>query len=157
MAHDIFRAVSILPDLSPEDLESFIALLRFDHIEEGEIIVKEGSSVKAISIVCDGVVNVFRNAGSEDALLGKIGVGGFFGEINFFDPGLASASICAAEPVELATIDYPSFRTYMEDHPLAGFRIVSAMMSEMCRRIRHTDAEFARSVYLGGLQQASPG
>src|SRR5437016_1041841 len=79
-------------DLTDSELESFANLLTMREAREGERILEEGTIVNHLYIVCDGVVHVRRLAQTKEMLLGRFGVGAFFGEINLFDPGTATAS-----------------------------------------------------------------
>ena len=47
----------------------------------------------------------------------------------------------------LAVCDYDSLRDFMSDNPATGYKLVSAMMSEMSRRLRSTSARFVNSIY----------
>src|SRR5688572_16004479 len=140
MDFDLLRAVSVLRDLSDEDLRDFANLLELRDAHERERIIEEGTEVRAFYIVCDGVIHVRRLAQKREMLLGRIGPGGFFGEINLFDPGVATASIYAMKEAQLAVIGYDSFREFMSANPATGYKIVSAMMTEMARRLRQTSS-----------------
>jgi CRP-like cAMP-binding protein len=49
--------------------------------------------------------------------------------------------------VTLAVCDYESLREFMSSHSATGYKLVSAMMSEMSRRLRSTSARFVNSIY----------
>ena len=98
MDSDPLRAVSFLRNLTDEELASFASLLTPRKCQPRERIIEEGTPVTALYIICDGVVHVRRLAQKREMLLGRLGVGGFFGEINLFDPGVATASIYAMKP-----------------------------------------------------------
>ena len=74
-------------------------------------------------------------------------VGAFFGEINLFDPGVATASIYAMKRVSLAVVSYESLRAFLASNPAAGYKIVSAMMTELARRLRQTSSRLINSAY----------
>ena len=88
---DLLRTVSILRHLTDAELLAFSKLLELRVAVIGERILEEGVVVKSFYIVYDGIVHVRRLAQKREMLLGRIGVGGFFGEINLFDPGVATA------------------------------------------------------------------
>ncbi len=141
------RAVSFLRSLSDEELAGFTNLLTSRNFAPREQIIEEGTPVHSLYIVCDGVVHVRRLAQKREMLLGRLGVGGFFGEINLFDPGVATASIYAMKPTTVAFVDYASLRTFMEANPSAGYKILSAMMTEVARRLRQTSARLVNIAY----------
>lgn len=144
---DLLRSVSIFRSLHDPELQSLAALFSLREVPVRTRIIEEGTPVKALFIICDGVVHVRRMAQKREMLLGRLGVGGFFGEINLFDPGVATASIYAMKPTRLAFVDYNSLRAFMEAHPAVGYKVVTAMMVETVRRLRQTSARLVNTVY----------
>jgi CRP-like cAMP-binding protein len=153
---EFLRSVSILRKLTDEELESFRSLIVVRDIKAKERIIEEGTPVLNFSIVCEGIVHIRRMANKREMLLGRLGSGGFFGEINLFDPGMATASIYAMKPTQLAMVDYESFHRYMEANPATGYKIVSAMMTEMARRLRQTSARLVNTAYWTNAEGAVP-
>src|SRR5689334_15249338 len=124
MDYEMLRAVTILRDLTDPELEVFSNLLQVREIRSGERILEEGTIVNRLSIICDGVVHVRRLAQTREMLLRRLGVGDFFGEINLFDPGTATASIYAMKtPTRLAEVDYETLRNYMSANPASGYKL----------------------------------
>lgn len=148
MDYDTLRAVRILRDLTDPELEAFANLLTVKEKKNGERILEEGTVVNHFYIVCEGTVHVRRLAQTREMLLGRLGVGAFFGEINLFDPGTATASIYAMKtPTRLAVVDYETLRNFLSENPGLGYKIVSAMMAEMSQRLRQTSARLVNTVY----------
>ena len=149
---DLLRSVSILRSLHDAELASFAALLSVREVPARTRILEEGTVVTALYIVCDGVVHVRRMAQKREMLLGRLGVGAFFGEINLFDPGVATASIYAMKPTRLAFVNYESLLAFMEANPTVGYKLVTAMMRETARRLRQTSARLVNTVYWSSSQ-----
>ena len=154
---ELLRKVSILSKLSDEELRAFCALLSVREVKARERIIQEGTQVKNFYIVTEGVVHIRRMANKREMLLGRLGPGGFFGEINLFDPGVATASIYAMKPTKVAYLDYESFHKFMESNPASGYKIVSSMMTEMARRLRQTSARLVNTAYWSSAEGAIPG
>lgn len=150
---DALRAVSILRELDDAELTALHALIATREFRTKERILQEGEPVQHFYVVCDGTVHIRRLAQKHEMLMGRLGPGGFFGEINLFDPGVATASIYAMKPTQVAMIAYDDFRGYMQANPVAGYKIVSAMMTEMSRRLRQTSARLVHSVYWSSPEQ----
>lgn len=150
------RNVSILRKLTDEELQAFSALLVAREVKPKERIIEEGTPVKNFYIVAEGIVHIRRLANKREMLLGRLGPGGFFGEINLFDPGVATASIYAMKPTRLAVVDYDAFHKFMTDDPSVGYRIVSSMMHEMARRLRQTSARLVNMAYWSSAEGALP-
>lgn len=152
--YDLLRAISILRDLTDEELRAFSDLLTLREVKSGERIIQEGTVVTALYIVCDGTFHVRRMAQKREMLLNRLAMGAFFGEINLFDPGTATASICAMKSGQLAVVGYDALREFMTANPAAGYKIVSGMMTEMARRLRQTSARLVNAVFWTGGSDA---
>jgi CRP/FNR family transcriptional regulator, cyclic AMP receptor protein len=147
MHAELLRTVSILRQLSDEELAAFSALLTVRDAKVRERVIEEGTKVNCLYIICSGVVHIRRIAQKREILISRLGAGGFFGEINLFDPGVATASIYAMKPTTLAFVDYETLRTFMSGNPATGYKIVSAMMTEMARRFRLTSTRLVNAIY----------
>ena len=147
MELELLRMVSLFRDLTDEELNAFRELLTLREVKAKERIIEEGTPVGHFYIICDGVVHIRRLAQKREMLMGRLGVGSFFGEINFFDPGVATASLYAMKQTLLAVVDHDSLRTFMANNPATGYKIVSAMMTETVRRLRNTSSKLVHSVY----------
>src|SRR6187397_1121939 len=136
MDNDLLRAVRIFRDLTDAELDLVANLLTVKEAKKGDKLLEEGAIVNHLYIVCDGAVHIRRLAQTREMLLGRLGIGAHFGEINMFDPGTATASIYAMKtPTRLAYVDYQTLRDFLSTHPATGYMIVSAMMTEMSRRL----------------------
>ncbi len=153
---ELLRTVAILRQLTDEELRTFSDLLTIREVKPRDRIIEEGTEVKNFHIVAEGIVHIRRLAGKRELLLGRLGPGGFFGEINLFDPGVATASIYAMKPTKLALVDYESFHNFMTAHPATGYKIVSSMMTEMSRRLRQTSARLINTAYWANSDAAVP-
>lgn len=147
MHTDLLRAIPFLRDLSDAHLDEFASLLSARDCKNGERIMEEGEVPTSFYIVCEGIVHVRRRANTREMLMSRIGPGGFFGEINLFDPGVATASIVAMKSTKVASIPYIKFREFMEKHPQAGYLIASALMQELANRLRTTNTRLVNSVF----------
>ena len=152
----LLRSVSILRQLTDEELLAFSTLLSVRDVKPRERLIEGGARNNTFYIICGGVVHIRRLAQKREMLLGRLGVGGFFGEINLFDPGTATASVYAMKPTTVAFVDYDSLRTFMQQHPTTGYKIVSAIMTEMCRRFRLTSDRLVNMAYWNNAEAAVP-
>lgn len=153
---ELLRTVSILRPLTDDELRALAALFTSREVKAKDRIIEGGTANRAFYIICGGVVHIRRLAQKREMLLGRLGVGGFFGEINLFDPGMATASVYAMKPTTLASVDYDTLRAFMADHPATGYKIVSAMMTEMCRRFRLTSDRLVNMAYWNNSDAAVP-
>lgn len=153
---ELLRTISIMRNLNETELSEVAALFSRRDVKNKERILQEGFPVSHFYIVCDGVAHVRRLAQKREMLLGTITKGKFFGEINLFDPGVSTASIYAMKDLKLAVCDYDTLRNYMAANPATGYKIVTAMMGEMARRLRSTSARLANSIYWTADEKIQP-
>ena len=118
----ILRAVTILRELDDIELQAFYELLEFREVRAEERILEEGTVVENFCIIFDGAVHIRRLAQSREMLMGRLGPGGFFGEINLFDPGVATASIYAVQRTLLAMVTYDRLRAFFAENPATGYK-----------------------------------
>lgn len=156
MDMSLLAAVSCLRDLSEAELQLFAELLETREAEPQSRIVEEGAPIEAFYIVASGTVHVRKMAQEREVLLGRIAAGGFFGEINLFDPGVATASIYAVDHVELRMISYEKMQAFMATTPFAGYKITSAMMTELSRRLRQTNDRLVNTLFWTSLSATPP-
>ena len=152
MDSEFLRSISFLKALTDEELQAFAAIFTLNEYPPGQKIVEEGKVISFFSIVCKGTVHVRRMVQKKEMLLGRICTGGFFGEINLFDPGVATGSIIAMDKVSIATTSYQNLQAFMEANTNAGYNIVSGLMAEVCRRLRLTNQRFVNSVFWASEQ-----
>ena len=150
MNPELIQSVAFLKNLTEEERLSFSSLLTIQEIEARTKIFSEGEQVHRFHIVCHGTVHAKRMAQKREVLLARIPPGGFFGEINLFDAGLATASVYAIDKVTLASVDYDDMRQFMSENPAIGYKIVSALMGALARRLRQTNERFVNTLYWSG-------
>ena len=143
----LLKTVSIFRKLDESELSAVADLILVREAAFKECLLEEGKPVTHFYIISAGAVHIRRLAGKREMLLARMGPGHFFGEINLFDPGVASASIYAMKPTRLLEFEYGRFHTFMEENPAAGYKIVAAMMTELARRFRQTNARLVATAY----------
>jgi len=144
MEIESLRKVPFLAELSDAELKEFASLIESREYQDGQQIIEEGTVPSAVQIVRTGVVHVrCRASDGSEKFLNRLGPGSFFADVNMFDPGVATASIFATEPTQIAIIPYVRFRTFLDEHPRAGYRIVSAMLAEVAKRLRASNERLA--------------
>jgi CRP-like cAMP-binding protein len=147
MPTERLQLVPFLAELNPSDFAALATLFAVREFRDGDRLVSEGEPVTALHVVLRGTVHVRRKANRREVLLARLGPGAFFGEINLFDPGLATASVVGLGTGEVATIGHGTLRAFMADHTDAGYRICAALLGELSRRMRQTNQRLVTAVY----------
>jgi CRP-like cAMP-binding protein len=156
MQSDLLRPVSLFHDLSGDELQVLNNLFSLREVAPKQKIVAEGMPMHEFYVVCKGSVHARRMAQKREMLLGRIGEGGFFGEINLFNEGTATASVYSAEAATLAVAENAALRQFMAENTEIGYKIVSELLVELSRRMRHTNERFVNSLYWSSLSADAP-
>ena len=68
---------------------------QFVTVNEGQHLIEEGQPQDSLFLIISGNFHVTTASTGRDVLLGQLKAGNMMGEINIFDPGLASANVTA--------------------------------------------------------------
>lgn len=130
----VLRKVPYLSAVDEETLGELAARAKSAKYRKGERIVGELESGADVCVVLEGEAEVFvEPRAGERKVLGRIGVGGAFGEMSSLTGELRSASVAALGPVEVLVIADSDFDRLRERRPevaLALVRILAKRLSE---------------------------
>ncbi len=105
--------------LVPEDQRPAL-LARFHplHADSGQAIVRQGDRAGGLYLIVLGAVDVVRRVGERRAVvLATLGEGAYFGEMSLLSGEMASASVVAAGPCELAVLPPRDFYDLVSRNP----------------------------------------
>lgn len=135
-------------------------IVRYD---KGEVILTEGEFTSDAYIINKGFVEVYR-AGPPEQRLSMLGPGDVFGEMALLTERPRSASVRAAEPVEVRVFDRDAFLSVWRADPdallpLVGMlcervRILDALVFELARQAR-VDSDAASVLLADGLHPSA--
>ena len=89
-----------------------------------EVIVREGEPGSELYLLIEGVVRVFKSYGTlNETPLSTLEAVSYFGEMAILDNETRSASVVAAEPARLLSLDGPSLKELILLMPDISFQI----------------------------------
>ncbi|HEX2221583.1 MAG TPA: cyclic nucleotide-binding domain-containing protein [Candidatus Limnocylindria bacterium] len=103
----------------------------------GDVIVREGSTGTALYVILRGRVRVEKRGETDEAVLGELGTGEFFGELALIEEHARTASVIAVEETECLLFAAWEFRGMLETHPQIAVPIMRALIARMHRREQH--------------------
>jgi CRP-like cAMP-binding protein len=124
----------------------------------GDVIFKEGDDAKSEAfLVHEGKVEIRKQFGAEDRLLGVLGKGQLLGELALFRNAPRSATAIAAEPVTLLHIPAHRLEALMRVNPSLAMAIVKDLSGRMlAAEERAREAEKRAGQVEHGLLQMDP-
>jgi len=108
-----------LPSLSEDELIRTTPKLHRELYEPGQEIVRQGDPADRFYIITKGQVDVIRTQGGQEIPVTRLGVGQYFGEIGLLHGGKRTATVRAADDVEVMALDRETFGGLMEDSELS--------------------------------------
>jgi len=123
---------------------SFIQLLDLFFVEKNydpdTLLVDEGKLQSTFYMIFAGEVEVFHISPAGKRLsLGNLCAGQFFGEMNLFDPGLATASVRTLTPVRTLEISNEKFRYFIQEKPELAADFALQLTETIVKRFRNTN------------------
>lgn len=120
--------------------ESFIKLLDLFFVEKNYeanvLLVEEGKLQTNWFMIFAGEVQVQQNVGEKPVILATLSAGQFFGEMNLFDPGVATASVISLTPVRTLQISNEKFRYFIKYKPALAADFMFQLAQVIVKRYR---------------------
>jgi CRP-like cAMP-binding protein len=115
--------IPLIPLFSELPRDAFVALterMGFREAMAGEVVVREGAPADAMYVLIQGSVDVSRSIDGERVVLGRLGEGGFFGEMALLSSAPRTASVVAVDDVMLFEIPRALMLEMEQQHPSIG-------------------------------------
>lgn len=140
MSNDFDRpeipALGIVALLEDEDRRLLSNYGEFLPVQAGQVLIEEGQAQDSLYLVISGLLHVTANAGEAPRLIARIEAGESLGEINVFDPGVASASVVARSFAQVWRANRADIDSFVSAYPEAGNRLLAGLLACMSKRIR---------------------
>jgi len=107
---------------------------------DGAVIIRQGDSGECMYVIQEGQVEVTSKKDGVEIHLATLGEGDYFGEMALFENEMRSATVRAAGPVRVLTVDKKNLLRRIHEDPSLAFRIVQ----KMSHRIREMNSELMR-------------
>lgn len=130
-------ATGLVAGLEEEDRLLLSSYGDFLPVQEDQVLIEEGQNQDALYFVISGVLHVHTDKDNKRTLIARVQAGESLGEINIFDPGTASASVTAKSFSQVWKATREDIEAFMQAYPEPGNRLLTALVAEMSRRIRH--------------------
>jgi CRP/FNR family transcriptional regulator, cyclic AMP receptor protein len=134
MVVERLHGVPWFAECTDEQLAEIARMAERVHVQDGEVILREGRMGRELYIILEGTVVVTR-AGR---VVNEWGPGDYFGELAAIDEAPRSATVTATSELEVLIVGPRELDAMME---IPGFR--NALLLGMSSRIRKGDDELA--------------
>ena len=126
----LLSKVPLFQFLGPPELAEVAPHFALQTYEPGQMIFSKDDLGTTLHIIAAGVVKIFLPAeGGDEAPLGMLKAGDFFGELALLDGGSRTASATAMGRTATLTLERDVFIEFITSHPLAAEAVFRAMAS----------------------------
>ncbi len=151
----LLKKISFFSDLSQEELKSVAEIVNSKSYTPGEVIFSENVSGGELFIIRKGKVKITKMIQEmEKQTLTILKDGEFFGELSLLDGRQHSASAEAIANLDLLIVEKTNFDRFVQDNPVAGYKILRKMTIVIAELLRQMDSKFIdmiKYVWGGGL------
>ena len=145
-------ALGIVAGLDPDDRRLLSDYGEFLPLQAGSDLIREGQEQNTLYFVISGILHVHTSKDQKRTLIARISPGEMIGEVNLFDPGVASANVTAQEFSQIWAATREDINAFQQAYPEAAGRLLIGMISEMSKRIRHMNQKLASAELSNALQ-----
>lgn len=149
------KQVRIFSDLSDEQIERLLRVVRRRTFHQGDVIIREGEVGDRMYVLLDGTVEVSK------ALTMKVGRHDFqqldksfvrlegqhhtfFGELGVLGRDVRAATVSAVNDCLVFEVAGADFDAYCEADPAAGYRIMRRIANDIAERLRRTNQDVVK-------------
>lgn len=139
----VLPAVGIVAEMEEDDRALLANYGHFLPAQSGQIIIKAGDSQECLFLIISGLLHVTIEVDGRAKLVARVEKGETLGEVNVFDPGVASATVTAQEFSQIWKATRADIDQFVKAYPDAGAKLLSGIVTVMCRRIRNMNEKLA--------------
>lgn len=148
---DALRASRLATELTDGQMRSLAEYLSFRDLQNGEVLVPEGTSDNHLYVIVSGALNVVKNAGGDNAVtLFTMTKGDLVGELSFLDETKHYATLAAAGPTRVFGLRREDLEALLPAEPQIVYRVMRAIVRtvhEIQRRLSMQTVELANYMY----------
>jgi CRP-like cAMP-binding protein len=119
--------------LTPNDWVLIVDRAKRTAFKKGDVLIHAGKQNKTVYLLVKGNARV---EASTKAFIAQLAPGEVCGEMAFLENGVASASVTAAEALEVCAIEWSELSDLFELYPHLGSRFYRSLAVNLSRRMR---------------------
>ena len=136
---DELKQFPMLAQISEEDMNDLLLLLKKEDFSEGSRFIEENEEGDCMYLLLEGQVDILKTTlYGEEYVCAKLDdhLHCVFGEIAMIDRDRRSATVLAKTDCRTVVLSSEDFRTFCENHPQAGCRLLMVISTNLCRNLR---------------------
>jgi CRP/FNR family transcriptional regulator, cyclic AMP receptor protein len=144
LIQEFLRTVPLFRELDDDELAQILMVGMVKRYPETTHILTEGESGGRLYVITEGEVRISKEVpGVGEEALTILRSGDFFGEVQFFDGGPASAHAIAHSDCEILSIPHVEVESMIRSRPGLAAKFFWAFGRTLAGRLRETNARMA--------------
>ncbi len=139
---DVLKKIYVFEELSEEQLEKIVPLLKPVKAKEGKVIIKENTKGDNIYIILDGKVRVSRFINGKEEAIVFLNPGDMFGEMAILGKQERSATIIAHTDIVMFMFKGKEFKSLIDENHDIGFYVYRKMAQTLAKRLKELDKRY---------------
>lgn len=136
-------AISWLTSLTSEERDTFSTYGEIINVGMDNVLIREGEPQPNFYFVLVGMLSVKRGNGPDESVVGMVSAGESLGEMTMVTNGAASATVTTLETCQLWRISHDALIRFIREHPVAGNKILLALLCTVSERLLVADSDLA--------------
>jgi CRP-like cAMP-binding protein len=136
-------ALGFLAEVPSEHRAFLTGFGKFHRPTKGEVFIHEGCPQEALSLVLAGKLHVLTSTDDHPLHLADLGAGDVLGEVNIFDPSVASATVIARADCLIWSMTRSELAGLIEADPEAGQSVMWGLLRLLSGRLRRMNENLA--------------
>ncbi len=138
-------AIGYLSEVSLEHRQFLTSFGKFARPTDGEQIITQGEPQETLYLIIEGTLHVTSATDQRALLLASMGKGESLGEINLFDPAVASANVISRGDSLIWCLSRSELEGLFDADPEAGNSVMKGLLRQLSSRIRKMNEKLASS------------
>jgi CRP-like cAMP-binding protein len=136
-------SIGILSLMQDEDRALLSNYGEFIPGHPGTTVIVQGEPQDSLYFLISGLLHVTGGVDGRVLFISRVQAGETIGEVNIFDPGVASANVVTKDFSQIWRASRADIDAFVNSYPVAGNALLTGVMVCMCRRIRQMNEKLA--------------
>ena len=130
-------------ELEADEIKALAGVISVKHLQENDILIKEGTTDDALHIVINGRLAATRNTGGDEYVtLHTLHEGDMAGAMGFIDGTDHSATLRALCDTDVYTLERPAFESLLESHPALVYKVMRSIIRSVHATLMRMNRQF---------------
>jgi CRP-like cAMP-binding protein len=130
-------------ELDGDEIKALAGIIRTRHLNDNDVLIREGTTDDALHIVLNGRLAVTRKTGGDEYVtLHTLHSGDIAGAMGFIDGTEHSATLRALGEADVYTLERPPFESLLETHPALVYKVMRSIIRSVHGTLMRMNRQF---------------